>query len=80
MICFWNPTLQQLANSLTESIEEHDKMLGENLRQVELLDKKKVCFFLRQWDKALGEEAEGMEGCLVRPAFLSLPSHNHTFC
>jgi len=50
--------------SLTESVEQHDQLLGEQLRAVSLIDRKKYCFFIGQWNKVMDEEVDGMESGL----------------
>lgn len=59
--------IKNLANTLEQSVETHDKLLGDELRKVELLDRRRVCYFIKQWSKVLCEEAEGMEAGLVPP-------------
>jgi hypothetical protein len=62
--------IKNLANTLEQSVESHDKLLGDELKKVEQLDRRRVCFFIKQWSKVLAEEAEGMEAGLV-----SIPRH-----
>jgi chaperonin cofactor prefoldin len=57
--------IKNLANTLEQSVESHDKLLGDELKKVEQLDRRRVCFFIKQWSKVLAEEAEGMEAGLV---------------
>lgn len=58
-------TIKSIATALEQSVEAHDKFLGEELRKVELLDRRRVCRFIRQWSKVLSEEADGMEAGLA---------------
>lgn len=57
--------IKNLANTLEQSVESHDRMLGDELKKAELLDRRRVCFFIKQWSKVLAEESEGMEAGLV---------------
>jgi len=58
-------TIKSIATALEQSVEAHDQFLGEELRKVELLDRRRVCHFIRQWSKVLSEEADGMEAGLA---------------
>jgi len=57
--------IKSLANTLEQNVEAHDWLLGDELRRAEMLDRRRVCFFIKQWSRVLTEEVEGMEMGMV---------------
>jgi hypothetical protein len=56
--------IQAALTTLTESVEQHDQMLGDSLKAAFLIDRKKYCFFIGQWNKVLADEVEGFENAM----------------
>jgi len=59
-----NPALMDpILASLEESVKSHDALLGESLKEVRLMERKRVCSFVSGWADVVDAEAQAFGTC-----------------
>jgi len=51
--------LDNALSDLSKSIESHDNMLADNLRQIIRIDRKRFCTYIQNWNEVMINQAEG---------------------